>query len=352
MDNVGNTGFIDRDLHERAWKSGGITGINYGIVNPNGDWEPYLPTYELQRKGILETMACVSYSCNQVVQTQLDRMLVMGQLTLEQISFLKEHNYLDANGHVNLSDRDLAYRSGTSRTGNDMHTVAETMRDGVLPEALWPWPDSMFDWDAYYQPAPQEYDVIRKRFAALFDIQHDWVGTMYNRASVEKMEMMLKQCPLQIAAPICSPWSTSHPVMRCEVGAMHCTMIYSIKDWLNILDHYEPFLKRLDPKYNITHVKRIIVMPNTTAPQYSPDTQAFLTTYKDKSTLVFNDQTGSIGWFYGNSLRALEKLPETATPVEIAIYRASLMSLSFQHEQSHGAHVTDAVWKELPTKPF
>lgn len=258
MEPITNTGFIDVQ-NDSDW-AGANTRLEYEVVNPSGDWTAYLPSDERQSRRNLELMNCVTNSNLNSVETQLNFFLAKNWLSEEQRDFLVKHNYIDSNGKVNCSDRDLAYRSGTTPSGNGMAAVADALKSGgVLPEALWPWPEDADTWEKYYQPAPKEYDAIRAEFCRLFPINYDWVGTMYDRADKARRQKFLKQCPLQLAAPVCSPWAVS-PVQRCETGAAHCTMQRNEAGTVGIFDTYEPFKKELATNYNITHVMRIVMM--------------------------------------------------------------------------------------------
>src|SRR5258708_1025915 len=130
-----NTGVIEGSGTPSLWIAG---QIKYEVRNPSGDWRNYLPTEEHQYSNNTDTMACVSFSCNNDLEIQS--------------KFL--------GSEVTLSDRFLAKMSGTTKDGNYLDKVANTARNvGLVTEDLWPAPNN-YTWDFYYSPIPQE--VINK----------------------------------------------------------------------------------------------------------------------------------------------------------------------------------------------
>lgn len=113
--------------------------LPYEVLNPSGDWTPYLPSPENQSTHIVDTMACVTFSCLNVIETQ--------------IKFL-------TGKEVNFSDRFIAKLSGTTQQGNTVQNVLDTIRKyGLVLEEEWPT-DLDFDWNQYYADVPDE--VINK----------------------------------------------------------------------------------------------------------------------------------------------------------------------------------------------
>src|SRR5207247_8242189 len=111
----------------------------YEVLNPSGDWTAYLPSAENQSTHIVDTMACVTFSCLNVIETQ--------------IKFLTGRE-------VNFSDRFIAKLSGTTQQGNTVQNVLDAIRKyGLVLEEEWPT-DLNFNWDQYYAPVPDE--VIKK----------------------------------------------------------------------------------------------------------------------------------------------------------------------------------------------
>ena len=63
-----------------------IAGVlPYEERNPSGNWDAFLPPGEWQRVNGQETMACVTFSALNSIETTLNYMLYMGMLSDAQI---------------------------------------------------------------------------------------------------------------------------------------------------------------------------------------------------------------------------------------------------------------------------
>jgi hypothetical protein len=187
------------------WIAGGISGIQYEVRNESGDWTPYLPSTENQSFDGGDSMACVSFSANNCVETQIK--FLTGQ-------------------EINLSDRWLAKLSGTTKQGNYLYVVADTLRKyGAVKEEEWP-ALPVFNWDDYYAPIPKHIVDKGLQFLSQFDIMYEWVDF-----SKESLIKHLKHAPLQVVFP-------NHAVMG----------FYCDKDILRYFDTYAPYIKeRVEP---------------------------------------------------------------------------------------------------------
>lgn len=109
--------------------------LPYEVLNPSGNWTPYLPSEETQAlTHFTDSMACVTYSCLNVIETIIK--FKTGQT-------------------VNFSDRFIAKLSGTTIQGNTVQRVLDTINKyGLVLEEDWP-ANPNFNWDAYYAPIPQ-----------------------------------------------------------------------------------------------------------------------------------------------------------------------------------------------------
>jgi hypothetical protein len=125
-------------------------------VQPDGQWNAYLPYDELQNIRGIETFACCTF----------------GTLNCLEILNRKLNNRTD-----NYSDRFLANVSGTETLhGNSPHTVAEYLRKvGSPPEEAWPFSDDIDTYEKYYAPIPQPVSDTAHTFIETYDFLHDWV---------------------------------------------------------------------------------------------------------------------------------------------------------------------------------
>lgn len=190
-------------------------------ILPSGDWEPYLPTFETQNKLGLETMACVSYSRLNCSETQA--------------------NFYGK--PLNLSDRALAWISGTTKQGNTYYNVDQAFRrSGTCPEPIWPWNVPM-TWNEYYTAPPSDVQEEMKRLLDEWDVGM----RVYVPMNVESLKEALKKGPL---------WACTHD---------HSFEIYRVDDKIHIYDTYilEGDGKRHWPLSDITKLVSAYIVPFT-----------------------------------------------------------------------------------------
>ena len=169
--------------------------LSYQEVNPMGDWTPYLPKTENQYSNMADSMACVSFSFLNCLETQLKFFGI----------------------ELDFSDRFLAKISGTTIHGNTLGKVADTFREfGCVLEPDWPKPEN-FTWETFYSEIPQEINDK----ALKYSVNYEWVET-----TVESLQRHLKHAPLQLVIP-------GHAIMG----------IYENNDIFKFFDTYSPYIK-------------------------------------------------------------------------------------------------------------
>lgn len=189
--------------------------LPYEIVNPSGDWAAYLPDPEWQTTAKTDTMACVSFSALNCIETLV---------------------YFHTGKKVNFSDRFLAYMSGTTIHGNFLFKVADSIRkDGLILQEEWKTEPDM-DWATYYAVPPIELINKAKKFLDEWIVNYEFID--FNKESLIKH---LKQSPIQVVIP------------------GHAVMLFATTEQVyKYFDHYVPFQKdRAEPfisalKYVIT----------------------------------------------------------------------------------------------------
>ena len=193
--------------------------IPYEVRLESGDWRPYIPALEKQ-KDPLETMACVTFSYNNCLETQ----------------------YRFYGLDLNFSDRFLAKMSDTQHNGNYLDKVADTARKvGLVLESEYPNNPKAQTWDEYYKEIPQEI----KRKAILQSIQYEGVDV-----SLANLKKELKQSPIQITIPAPHP---NHAV----------TLVYIEGTKAHYLDHYNYQLKEMEVSKIATALKIVLYMNQT-----------------------------------------------------------------------------------------
>jgi hypothetical protein len=290
-----NTGvLVDKKPRLQDYMAGGETGIQFVVRLPNGNWFTFKPTDEKQHYKYFDTMACVTFSALNCVEYQVNYLISSKQLSVEQMTKLNELGFIDANGKFNCSDRFTAYMSGTTKSGNYMWKVWESIRiDGLLPESDWSYPidqDSpIFDWNEYYKDPGQARKDKAKLILEILQIKWEWLwqgATETTDTIREQASLHLQQAPIHIAAPVCPPWSGPEIIQPCGLTqAGHATAIYGIEQLNEVftsfldLDHYVPYNKRLAPNYCIPYAIKGVVTPMKVEPLAYPDPMTFHHTF-------------------------------------------------------------------------
>lgn len=211
-------------------------------IRPDGQWGEFLPVYEDQKRGRLETSNCAVYGTLNCLET------------LHRCQFGDE---------VNHSERYSGTVTGTKREGNDPHLVIEKTRKdfGLVSENLLPFSEEINSWERYYSPNPmsERYLQIGKQFLELFAIGHEWVftdGTL--KVKQQLLKEALKFSPLGVSV---RAWKeNSDGLFYKKIGEKdtHWVMLYGYKEgeyWL-IYDHYDKGFKRLVWDYDFGRAKR------------------------------------------------------------------------------------------------
>ncbi len=181
------------DMRETDYLAGTLP---YEVRNESGDWSAYVPNGENQYSTQTDSMACVSFSFLNVLETQIKYLLKQD---------------------IDFSDRFLAKQSGTTIHGNTLGAVADTFRQYGCPlEADYPKPDN-FTWDEFYATIPTE--VYQK--CLKYDVSYEWIET-----TVDSLQYNLKHAPIQLVIP-------GHAVCG----------IYEDKDIFKFFDTYSPYIK-------------------------------------------------------------------------------------------------------------
>lgn len=255
MPNV-NTGLLIQPPLPTDFIAGLETGIAAEKRLDSGDWKSFLPTDEQQLSVYFDTMACVTFSALNSIESQINLMVSQGMISSTILDELRLMGFFDENGKFNASDRFTAKMSGTTRQGNYLTAVWDSIRNhGIVPEKDWAYPREqrtpVFDWNDYYAEIPQALKEKAQRFRELFEIRYQWL-VLDGKANHAQYRSWLQMAPIQLATAVCSPWNTAEIVKACSLGVGHATMMFGAADeWFDIQDHYKPFQKRLALDYRI-----------------------------------------------------------------------------------------------------
>jgi hypothetical protein len=179
--------------------------LPYEVRLESGDWTPYLPKGEWQYKNGVDTMACVTFSALNAIETQ--------------------YKFLTGTER-NFSDRFTARMSGTTSEGNYLFRVTDSIRrDGLVDESVWPSPEN-FTWETYYTTPPIEVINQARTFLDDFVVQYEWIDV-----TRDSLIHHLKHSPIQVTIP-------GHAILN----------FYTTADVQKYFDSYEPFIKeRTEP---------------------------------------------------------------------------------------------------------
>lgn len=318
-----NMGVLIQDPRATDYVAGdAATGLVFENRNPLGDWTKYLPSEEQQIGVYFDTMACVTFSALNVLETQLNFMLQNNMIPHVTNQKLTELGVLK-DGRFNFSDRFTAKMSGTTKNGNYLVNVWDSIRNhGLLAESDWPYPreqrQPVFDWDDYYKEIPQELkDKAMKlsKLGDILDIRYEWLVAGGKAFQNQFMEW-LRMGPVQLATPVCPPWGGSGIVPACSLPVGHATMMVAVVTGAyEIFDHYVPFLKKLALDYPIPYALRGMVYMKENAPP-KPIDPTFGKSLGGKILLGVEDK-GSI-WYVNKSNGKRVKIGRS--PEEVAAF--------------------------------
>lgn len=253
-----NYGLTLKPAKPHQWRmgSGNATaklGADAAEINPTGDWLPYDPERELQRKNGLETMACTNFAT--------------GNALIALSSFKK---YLDF--PKNISERYTGVVTGNSLLGNDPWDVIELIATqfGVIHSKVLPWTDDIYLWEQFYSPRPMDEDLVAlgQNILTKYEIEPEWVIEPGEKLfPSEKRERIKKALKRGTVCASVDAWNKKRGVYVKDQGARDNHWIWLPKyegDNPIARDQYEPFIKKLDKDYDFGCAILYFMRPNPT----------------------------------------------------------------------------------------
>lgn len=328
---------IEIIVQAKDWIFGKISGIEY--KDEGGILESDLPDGERQSAPKFDTQGCVSWSVLDCVETEANKNARKGNWSKRNIEEMEKLGFC-TNRRFNFSDRYLAQESDTTRQGNTVQKVIDTLRDwGMVGENDWPFTQDM-DWNTFYSESPKEIDNKAQKFHWYFDVVYEWVITNNQPNALGALRYHTKQAPVLITTPVCPTWQNGLVNACSRTIIDHATMCWSVDEYMNILDHYEPYKKKLALDYSIPWAMKIVVTPKNdylhTELRYgqsSPEVkklQEFLNLSPD--TAVAQSGMGSKGYetnYYGqltaNAVLRLQKKYGGFSAWELMWYKGTVM---------------------------
>lgn len=232
--------------------------LSFEERNPSGDWTPFLPPGEYQANHNADTMACVSFSALNSIETQL--------------KFLTGTS-------PEFSDRFTAKMSGTTSQGNYLYKVADSIRkDGIVLESEYPAPQN-FTWETYYSDIPA--DVKSK--AKVYKVAYEWIDV-----TKDSLIHHLKHAPIQVTIP-------GHAVLG----------FFSNKQVNKYFDSYAPFQKDRTESF-VSALKIVLTIDDMLTKEQVAQLQA-LEGYKDQQGVDY----------WGDGTKTLQQYLDARIPDKI-----------------------------------
>ncbi|MGV8131590.1 MAG: hypothetical protein ACP5N7_05830 [Candidatus Pacearchaeota archaeon] len=230
------TNFIYPDIQEKHYRFGS-NQISALTLREDGNWEDYLPPYELQNRHGVESSACF-------IEAQQHAIAVLQ----EEIYDEKDNNY-SARFNLNFSN-------ATPSGGDPLLGAKSFANDGLIPDEMLPFSDDISTWEEFnsFKGANKE-ECIKKgqEWLTKWKPEYDIVFTRNERVEdkYKKLREALKYSPVPMSVLgwyqdenglYVKPEGTNdnHMVVCIYLGDDNCP-------W--IMDTYEPFIKRLAPFY-------------------------------------------------------------------------------------------------------
>lgn len=270
-----NSGVIVK-VRPLDFKVGAETGIEYMAIVPSGDWRPWRPTDEWQRRRLdgelgYDTNSCVTFAGNNTLEAQLRYLLDAKKVPEPALRFLRENGYFDEDGFPNFSDWFGANTNGTTVNGNDLGSFWDGVRhNGLLPQSDGYKPNDFSTNEEWLNKALIT-DAMRakaRRFLYFFDVRYEWC-VLDQPGRWDLFQKHVKQAPLHIAVGTGKDWNRKDgkPIQPVTSRRLNHAIAYWDHDTSDhdVLDHYEPFMKELAGDYYIPYaIKGVLTVKETT----------------------------------------------------------------------------------------
>lgn len=226
---------IDPVVIGKDYVLGSYGSLDGEVLQPDGQWDAWLPVDELQNLNGIEPFCCVTEAALNCVETLIRR------------QFGAERNY---------SDRLLATISGTAALqGNSLQAVSEMLRkEGDVLEAQWPFDSTITTFEKFYAPVPDHLLILAKEFVAEFAYNHEYVP-----CDPSSLKKALTYSPLNVATYAWIEDSTTG-LYYFPPGypANHCVMLYGYVEgqYWKIFDSCDNTHKRMRWDTQFAQAKR------------------------------------------------------------------------------------------------
>ena len=241
-------------IRETDYVAGKASGIEFEDRVSDTNHTPYLPDEERQHINGVETMSCVTFSALNDCEIGGNYLLAHNRFSDEARTFFLNHGYI-VNGKFNFSDKFIAILSGTTKDGNYLTKVLDTIRTvGLIPESMLPAGNPK-TFEEYHNPAQitQAMLDLGKESLKYLLVQYEWVyiPEMAKGETIDQLHSriytQMRQAPFQLA----------------KNG--HATALYMAvyKNKWGQFETYNPFRRELPWTTPLPYIMKIVVSPRS-----------------------------------------------------------------------------------------
>lgn len=233
-------GFKDSLIFNEHYLLGAANSLPKIIVRTDGQWDNFLPTYEVQYGEYFDTDNCTGYGTENAIEI------------LQKGKYGEPRNY---------SERFLGIAAGTKPPGNDPQTVCEAARkNGLIDDSLLSL-DAAKTIEEYYSPDPLTGSLLAQgqNWLTRYNLGHEWVFTGDHTPEEQKNRMIesLRYSPLGVGV---YAWEKEgdYYIRPGELGDSHWCVIFGYEEgkYWKCFDSYEGNVKNLAWDFGFYYVKR------------------------------------------------------------------------------------------------
>jgi len=240
-------GFQKPHIDETHYKSfGGFISLPAIVIQPDGNWRPFLPKYERQFGTGWDSYGCTVFGTLNCLETLLKHKFNMG---------------------YDFSERYIYNLAEVEPPGHDPHDIAEKIRkEGVIEQELLPFVDS---YDEFRKPRPMTKDLIDKGhlWLAKYNFKHEWLYDEDLKDLSKRHQLIRENLPCGPLGGSVTAWILNNDGEYSSNGQpnTHWVEIFAIdeQDRVQIFDSYDQSIKLLSADHDIQFVKRYVLEEKT-----------------------------------------------------------------------------------------
>lgn len=229
---------IDEVKDPNAYVLGGLTSLPKTVLQPDGDWTPYLPTYEPQFGETWDTQGCTVWGTLNVIE------ILVKKLTGREANYSERFNYII--GKVRPP-------------GSDPHRIAEVIRSsGVIDESTLPFTKTF---EEFITPDPMTGSLLALGQRWGFELKHEyvWNTPQTKEDRTAKIRENLRYSPLGVAV---TAWNKQGEVYvdDGQPNSHWCVLFGEAENGWKIFDSYDQSVKILSFDHKIAIAKRYLLI--------------------------------------------------------------------------------------------